>query len=109
VLPIKDQLATVIQLCLDFVDEHSNWLVSIQAPTCEGRQTLLYQTPLYKSLHSVICGLLEKASSKDPVIAADMILASMTPELFIFMHRDRGYSTEEIKQKLVSIYIDPLF
>jgi AcrR family transcriptional regulator len=112
--PIKERLATVLQFCLDFVDEHSSWLVSIQAPTCEGRQSLFYQSPLYKSLHSVICGLLEEASSsvdhsKDPVITADMILASMTPELFLFMHRDRGYSKEEIKQKLVSIYIDPLF
>jgi AcrR family transcriptional regulator len=109
VQPIKERLAMVILFCLDFVDKHSTWLVSIQAPTCEGRQSLIYQSPLYKSLHSVFCGLLEETSSKDPVIAADMILASITPELFLFMQRDRGYSKEEIKQKLVSIYIDPLF
>jgi AcrR family transcriptional regulator len=107
--PIKERLAMVLQFCLDFVDKYSNWLVSIQAPTCEGRQSLIYHSQLYKSLHSLICGLLEEAASKDPVIAADLILASMTPELFIFMHEDRGYSKEEIKQKLVSIYIDPLF
>jgi AcrR family transcriptional regulator len=109
VQPIKERLAAVLQFCLDFVDKYSNWLASIQAPTCEGRQSLIYQSPLYKSLHSVICGLLEETSSKDPVIATDMILASMTPEIFLFMQQDRGYSKEEIKQKLVNIYIDPLF
>jgi TetR/AcrR family transcriptional repressor of mexAB-oprM operon len=107
--PIKDRLAEVLHNCIEFVVKYSPWLVSIQAPTCEGRQSLVYHSPLYKSLHSAICGLLEETSAKDPIIQADMILASLTPELFLFMQQDRGYSLEEIKQKLIAIHIDPLF
>jgi AcrR family transcriptional regulator len=113
-LPINERLAMIIQICLDFVDKHSSWLASIQAPTCEGRKSLMYQSAVYQTLHSVFQELLSDTTSlndsrKDPAFVADMILASMTPELFLFMQRDRGYSKEEIKHRLVSTYIDPLF
>jgi TetR/AcrR family transcriptional repressor of mexAB-oprM operon len=114
-LPIKERLTIALQICLDFIEIHSQWLISIQAPTCEGRQSLMYQSPLYKFLHAAFFELLSESStlankaSKDAAFMADALLASMNPELYLFMKRNRGYTKEEIKQKLVGLYIDPLF
>jgi TetR/AcrR family transcriptional repressor of mexAB-oprM operon len=114
-LPIKERLTTALQICLDFIEIHSHWLSSIQAPTCEGRQLLIYQSPFYKFLHAAFFELLSERlpsaneSTIDATFMADTMLASMNPELYLFMKRDRGYTNEEIKHKLVGLYIDPLF
>jgi TetR/AcrR family transcriptional repressor of mexAB-oprM operon len=114
-LPIRERLNTALQLCLDFIDSQSHWLVSIQAPTCEGRQELMYQSPMYKFLHDLFYELISEAeasfkeAAKDAIFRADTLIASMNPELYLFMRRERGYTKDEIKHKLVSLYIDPLF
>jgi TetR/AcrR family transcriptional repressor of mexAB-oprM operon len=114
-VPAKERLAMLLEFSLNFIESHSNWLVSIQAPTCEGRQSLIYQSPLYSFLHNTINQLLNEAvplaneASSDGTFRADTMLASLNPELYLFMRRERGYSKEEIKNKLVSLYIDPLF
>jgi AcrR family transcriptional regulator len=111
----KERLTMFLELSLDFIESHSHWLVSIQAPTCEGRQSLMYQSPLYSFMHNAIKQLLDEAapktnvSSADGAFRADTMLASMNPELYLFMRRERGYSKEEIKNKLVRLFIDPLF
>jgi TetR/AcrR family transcriptional repressor of mexAB-oprM operon len=97
---------------LDYIDQHSQWLSSIQAPTCEGRQSLIYQSQNYKFFHSTLCELLnEKARSteklsKDSAFTADAILASLTPNFYLFLRQERAYTKEEIKIKLNSLYID---
>jgi AcrR family transcriptional regulator len=111
-LPINERLAMVLEICLDYIDQHSQWLSSIQAPTCEGRQSLIYQSQNYKFLHSTLCGLLnEKARSieklsKDSTFIADAILASLSPNFYLFLRQKRAYTKEEIKFKLISLYID---
>jgi TetR/AcrR family transcriptional repressor of mexAB-oprM operon len=114
-LPLKERITMALEISLDFIESHSDWLVSIQAPTCEGRQSLYYESPLYRFMHKAFNNLLDEAVptaneiSKDATFMADMMLASLNPELFLFMRSERGYTKEEIKHKLVSIYIDPLF
>lgn len=114
-LPIKERLMTALQICLDFIELHSHWLISIQAPTFECRQELMYKSPMYKFLHNKFYELLYEAESsfieadKDANFRADTMLASMNPELYLFMKSERGYTKEEIKDKLVRLYIDPLF
>jgi len=114
-VPVRERLITAMQLCLDFIDNQSHWLVSIQAPTCEGRQELMYQSPMYKFLHDLFYDLLSEAEAsfleadKDAIFRADALIASINPELFLFMRRERGLTKDEIIQKLVRIYIDPLF
>lgn len=113
-LPLKDRITKALEISFDFIESYSPLLVSIQAPTCEGRQSLYYQSPLYSFMHNVFCNLLQEAEpatkelSKDTNFIADMILASMNPELFLFMRSERGLTKEEIKDRLVSVYIDPL-
>jgi TetR/AcrR family transcriptional repressor of mexAB-oprM operon len=114
-ISVRERLEKVLQYCLDFIEEKSQWLEAIQAPTCEGRRSILYQSPLYESIHSVIRGLLSEASqqttglSKDPVFAAHAILASMAPDLYLYLRRELGYSHNDISNNIRSLYLDPLF
>jgi AcrR family transcriptional regulator len=114
-LPLQTRLAMVLQIYLDFIENHSQWLISIQAPTCEGRQSLIYQSPLFKFLHSTFHILLSESLPKvgdplkDAAFMADVLIYSMNPELYLFLREGRGYSKEEIVNQLVGLYIDPLF
>ncbi len=114
-LSLKERLSTALQICLDFIERHSHWLISIHAPTCEGRQSLLYESEMYKFLHAQFHDLIIEVEAtstetvQDANFRADLMLASMNPELYLFMRRERKYTKEEIKQKLVGLYIDPLF
>ncbi|MBW7453061.1 TetR/AcrR family transcriptional regulator [Paenibacillus sepulcri] len=113
-LPLRERITMALEIALNFIESHSDWLVSIQAPTCEERQTLYYQSDLYINMHKAFHDLIletepAKETAKDAVFIADMILASLNPELFLFMRNERGYTKEEIKHKLISLYIDPLF
>jgi AcrR family transcriptional regulator len=114
-LPIRERIETVLLTLLDFMDEQFNWLGAIQAPTCEERRTIIYRSPLYRSMHTIIGDLLEEAKkfgccpSLDPIFTADAIMASMAPDLYAFMRHDRGYSKNDYSRSLLALYIDPLF
>jgi AcrR family transcriptional regulator len=113
-LPIRTRLAMALQICFDFIENHSQWLISIQALTCEGRQSLIYQSPIFKFLHSTFHNLLSEASPtvsdplKDTVFMADVLINSMNPDLYLFLREGRGYTKEEIVNRLVGLYVDPL-
>jgi TetR/AcrR family transcriptional repressor of mexAB-oprM operon len=113
-LPIRERLETVLLYCLDFMDEESKWLGAIQAPTCEERRSIRYRSPLYEAVHTIIGDLLVEAKklgccpSLDPIFTADAIMASMAPDLYEFMRRDRGYSKNDYSRSLLALYIDPL-
>jgi hypothetical protein len=104
----------VFQFWLDFLEMKSQWLEAIQAPTCEGRRSIIYRTPLYQSILSAISELLslialkENGLPQNPGFTADVIIASMAPDLYLFLRRERGYSLAEIKLNLLKIYLDPL-
>jgi TetR/AcrR family transcriptional regulator, repressor of the mexAB-oprM multidrug resistance operon len=114
-LPVNGRLAMALEICLDFIERHYDWLISIQAPTCEARQSLIYQSPLYSFMHNAFNKLLIEAAptsseaSADATFKADTMLAFMNPGLYLFMRRERGYSKDEIKHKLLGLYMDPLF
>lgn len=112
---IRERLEKVLQVWLEYVDQKSQALASIQAPSCAERRTLIYHSPLYVSLHELLRRLLEEAavhnnkSDIDPVYMADAILAMSAPDLFLFIRHDRGYSTDKIWSNIQRLYIAPLF
>lgn len=114
--PVRERLENVLNLMLDFMDDQFSWLSSIQAPTCEGRRSIIYHTPLYETLHNVLCQLLDeimpnsnRAVKLDSKFMADAVLASMAPDLYAFQRQDRGLSKAEILQQIQCLYVQPLF
>jgi TetR/AcrR family transcriptional repressor of mexAB-oprM operon len=113
--PIRERMEQVFQYWLDFLEKKSQWLEAIQAPTCEGRRSIIYRSPVYQSVHSSISELLSKIALKEnglpqnPGFTADAIMASMAPDSYLFLRRDRGYSHAEIKLNLINVFLEPLF
>jgi TetR/AcrR family transcriptional repressor of mexAB-oprM operon len=112
--PIRERMEQVFQFWLDFVDMKSQWLEAIQAPTCEGRRSIINRSSLYQSMHSAISELLseialkENGSLQNPRFTADVIMASLAPDTYLFLRRDRGYTPAEIKLNLLNVYLEPL-
>jgi TetR/AcrR family transcriptional repressor of mexAB-oprM operon len=112
--PIRNRMDQVFQFWLDFLEIKSQWLEAIQAPTCEGRRSIIYRSPLYQTVHSAISELLSEIALKENGLpqnlrfTADAIMASMAPESYLFLRRERGYSLAEIKLNLLNIYLEPL-
>ncbi|MFX3635033.1 MAG: TetR/AcrR family transcriptional regulator [Candidatus Pristimantibacillus sp.] len=112
---LQKQLQETVHYCVDFIDKHSNWLVYIQAPSCEERQQMMYQSPIYVFLYQKFYKLIEEVQShdeskdKDTGFRVDAMLASIAPEFYVFTKENRGLNKNEIIQKVVRLYIDPLF
>lgn len=111
---IHHKLEKVIEFMLNFVEKQSQMLSAIKSPGCE-QNSIIYSTPLYKSIHAIICGLLEEALREqgrtipDPTYTADAIIAMLAPQLYLFHRNDREYSMDEIRANISRIFLDPLF
>jgi AcrR family transcriptional regulator len=112
--PVRERMEQVLQFWFDFLEMKSHWLEAIQAPTCEGRRSIINRSPLYKIMHSAISELFSKIAHNDigspqnPDFTVDVIMASITPDSYLFLRRDRGYSLAEIKLNLLKVYLEPL-
>ncbi|MEX1028819.1 MAG: TetR/AcrR family transcriptional regulator [Paenibacillaceae bacterium] len=111
---IHHKLDKIVEIMLDFVEKQSQNLSAIKAPGCE-QNSIIYSTPIYKSIHAIICELLKEAlreqgrSTPDPIYTADAILAMLSPQLYVYQRIDRGYSINEIRENISSLFFDPLF
>jgi len=109
---IHHKLEKIIEFMLNFVEKQSQNLSAIKAPGCE-QNSIIYSTPLYKSIHAIICELLEEAlraqgrTTPDPNYTADAIIAMMAPQLYVYHRMDKGYSKDEIKENICRLFIDP--
>lgn len=115
-LSVRDRLDSVLQLLLDYIEQQPHLLGAIHKPKCEGGRSIFYHSPFYESMHGIISGLLKEAilqkkslNTLDPVFTADAIMASIAPDLYLFFRRDRGYTNEDIKKNIQSLYLNPLF
>lgn len=113
--PIEVRLDKALAYSLDFIEEQCRWLSAIKAPSCEDHQTLIYHSPLYKSRHKLFRELLAEVPGRndcqplDTTFIADLIMAGIAPNLFLFLRDDRGYTKDEIREKLYNLYFRPLF
>lgn len=111
---IHHKLEKIIEMMLGYVDNQSQNLSAIKAPSCE-ENSIIFSTPLYKSIHAILCELLKEAlreqgrSIPDPVYTADAIIAMFAPQLYLYQRNARGYSKDEIRENINRIFLDPLF
>ncbi len=111
---IRHKLENIIELMLGYVENQSKNLNAIKAPSCD-ENFIIFSTPLYKSIHAILCGLLEEAlqeqgrATLDPVYTADAIIAMFAPQLYVYQRNVRGYSKDEIRENINRVFLDPLF
>lgn len=112
---LQDRLEEIVHRTVEFIDNHAGWLVYIQAPSCEEKQQLIYGSLLYSFLHDKLLDLINEAQAASPEqkrdagFIADALLASIMPEVYVFLREIRGYDKETLKRRVSELYIQPLF
>src|SRR5205085_8496238 len=87
---------------LDWVEEHTAWL-GVIADAAGPRRGATQCSPIYQWLHGVVQRLLEQAAAAgearidDMVYLADVVLAAVNVDLYVYQRRERGYSKEQIR------------
>ncbi|WP_219838533.1 TetR/AcrR family transcriptional regulator [Paenibacillus sp. R14(2021)] len=115
-IPLREQLETVLTYHLDSLETHSSILAVIQTDIASGEQQ---SSPIYsehyEAIHSVILKVLEAVAATnqgvvlDPIFMADALMATMQPSVYIFLKEHRKYSPTDIRQRILNVYVDPLF
>ncbi|WP_438445829.1 TetR/AcrR family transcriptional regulator [Gorillibacterium sp. sgz5001074] len=115
-ISVRDKLDGLVTLIVGFIEEKSQWLGAVQTSTCPDGGSTYYRSPIYESGHSRIRHLLQEAvdrgecpSDLDTVFAADSLLSLLDPDLYLFLRRVRGYTTEAYLQNVRSVFLNPLF
>jgi AcrR family transcriptional regulator len=101
-----DRLHLFLDRLIDWVEEHTAWLGVIADQAAGARRGAAQCSPIYQWLHAVVSRLLEQARAAgearvdDPVYVADVVLAAVNVDLYVFQRRERGYSPEQIRVRL---------
>jgi len=104
-----DQLRDFLSRLVDWVEEHTPWLGVIADQSETQRRGGGRCGPIYSWLHDVVQYLLSQAVARgetgiaDPVYMADVILAAVDVDLYVFQRRERGYSPEQIRAGVFSL------
>lgn len=114
-ISLQGKLTTLVHFAVEFIDKHANWLVYMQGPSCEDGQQMIYKSQVYTFLYAQVYELIAASPSMqntmdgDAGFRADALLATLTPDLYLFFKAQRGLTHEKIKQHIVNLYINPLF
>jgi Transcriptional regulator len=117
-LPVKERLLAVFQELIRFMEKYAHLFEMIQSypiSRCEHTRTRFFKSPPYVFMHSVITSLLEEAIRSEtarPVNAdftAHMLMASINPKVYIFLKKEKGYTTDEIIKNFNRTFLEPLF
>ena len=101
-----DQLRAFLSRLVDWVEEHTGWLGVIADQSSGPGRGAGRCGPIYRWLHQVVHYLLSQATARgearidDPVYVADVLLAAVDVDLYVFQRRERGYSPDQIRAGL---------
>jgi AcrR family transcriptional regulator len=93
---------------VDWIEGHIDWLDAI-ADAAREQPGRALGGPICQWQHRVIAGLLAQAGDRgeaaveDPVYTADVLVAALDVNLYVFQRRARGYSPEQIHRGLCRI------
>jgi AcrR family transcriptional regulator len=106
-----DQLCAFLSRLVEYVEEHTAYLGVIADQAAGQRRGGGRCGPIYQWLHGVVHYLLSQARARgeacvdDPVYVADVLLAAVDVDLYVFQRRERGYAPQQIRaglQRLVA-------
>ncbi|MBI4491258.1 MAG: TetR/AcrR family transcriptional regulator [Chloroflexi bacterium] len=101
-----DQLDAFLGRLIAFVEAHTEWLGVVADQAAGERRGAFHCGPLYQWVHGVVARLLERAVAtgeaavEDCVYTADVLLATVDVDLYLFQRRERGYTPERIRAGL---------
>lgn len=113
---LKERLETVLLYHLESLETHSSVLAAIQASGGgEDQGGLPFYSEHYEAIYEVLVRLLKERQAShtsrlpDPIFHADAIMATLRPDVYIFLREHRQLSPEDIKLRLYQTFVEPLF
>lgn len=110
--PALQRLDRVVQRCIAFTEEQGSFLVAIMNASPDEKHQMRFSTTYYRTVHSIMARLFEEAvaqdelASLDATYTADALLAALDPALYLFQRHQRGYTPEQIIQRIRCIYME---
>lgn len=113
-LPVMERMGFVLDGWLDFIEEKSQWLGTIQSSIgCEDRK-FYYQSPIYVFMYDTLKRLLTEYAKKydrpdlNPTFTAHVVLSSWDPNLYVLLQQDLDYTPEQIKLSFRQLFLKSL-
>jgi hypothetical protein len=104
-------LVGVLKIYMPFIEKQAQLLTGgREDSTMAGRLPYQSQNPLYDKMHQILVELFdETVSSEHPspsnsIFKADMLVSAISIDSYFFQRDVRGYSLEQIREYLCSIF-----
>lgn len=84
------------------LEENAPYFAAISDAACGERRGANYENPFHLWLHGTITALLTRAIATgeiaplDTALAADTVLATLAPDIYLYQRQQRGYSPDAI-------------
>lgn len=115
-LPVRERLEEVTRKVFDFLEDNTQWMGVIQRQTmCSDVQISAYNSHPYQYLHTVFRKLLEEGVEEKqcravhPDFSAHAFISSMSPDLLMYLKREKGYDTKQVHDCFCRQFIEPIF
>ena len=110
--PPNQRLLGVMQLFLAFREKKLQLLTGAEESATANRSKPRTHGPIYHELHKLLVGLYDELAAAgaeqtppDSVFRADMLLAGMSSDSYIFQRDVRGYSRDAILEQLYRTFV----
>jgi AcrR family transcriptional regulator len=108
--PPSERLKGVLRLFIRFRESKAQLLKGVEDSESNNRKKSKTKSPLYAELHQIFVDLFNEMNTgaqaePNNVFRADMLLAALKSEVYLFQRQVRGYSPEEILDQLCATFV----
>lgn len=110
--PAKERLKGILRLYLRFRESKAQLLKGVEDAEQNNRKKPKTRSPLYFELHQYFVDLFNEmntgaadGSQPDSTFKADMLLAALRSDSYLFQREVRGLSPEEIFEQLCAMFV----
>ncbi|WEG14727.1 TetR/AcrR family transcriptional regulator [Pullulanibacillus sp. KACC 23026] len=109
-LPPEDRLKSILQYYIKFRESKAQLLKGVEDFERSNRTQSNGQSPLYNELHQILVSVFDEMkdselNSPNSAFRADMLLAALKSDTYLFQREVRGYAPDEILDQLWATFI----
>jgi AcrR family transcriptional regulator len=109
-VPPGQRLKGILSFFISFREKKAQLLTGVEDTTSTNRSRSRTRSPIYDELHQIIVELFNEmaeihATHPNSIFRADMLLAAISSDSYLFQREVRGYSPEIILEQLCLTFI----
>lgn len=106
--PPANRIRGILSLFIRFRESKAQLLKGVEDSESTNRSKNITQSPLYKELHQILVDLFDEMiedGNRNNTFKADILLAALRSDTYLYQREVRKYSPEEILEELCKIFI----